>query len=85
MKCCVLPHFIGVFNVCQRICLGVSSLQMVNAERSISKEDNYFSLTACAINTLLITRSCYGKCSKISNTFHFCSQIKCWLSGLEFP
>ena len=25
----------------------------------------------------------YSKCSKFFNMFSFCSQIKCWLSGLE--
>ena len=26
----------------------------------------------------------YGKCSKILSRFTFFSQIKCWISGLEF-
>ena len=29
-------------------------------------------------------RQVYGKCCEISNTFLFCSQIKCWFLGLEF-
>ena len=41
----------------------------------------YTHMILVIINLLILHM--YGKCAKILNTFIFCYQIKCWLSGLE--